>query len=164
MSDMLPETEQHVVRGAAGTRRLAAALARRLAPGTVIALSGDLGAGKTTFVQGLARALGINRPVTSPTFTLVADHVGTRGRLVHMDLYRLSSAEGLLEIGWTEYLESGALLAVEWPERAAGILPSHGLVTVRMELVTDLDRRRITIQGAPRRKAVVRQDVRPRGV
>lgn len=117
-----PSTTTRRVRGAAGTRRAAASLARALPPGTVIALHGGLGAGKTTFTQGLAMALGVNRPVTSPTFTLVTEHQGSAGRLVHMDLYRLSDAESLLEIGWQEYLESGSLVVVEWPERASELI------------------------------------------
>ena len=110
------------VRGASGTRRAAQSLATKLPPGTVIALHGGLGAGKTTFTQGLAIALGVNRPVTSPTFTLVTEHQGDKGRLVHMDLYRLADSEALLEIGWQEYLESGSLVVVEWPERAAELI------------------------------------------
>ena len=134
------------VRGASGTRRAAAALARRLPPGTVVALHGGLGAGKTTFTQGLALALGIERPVTSPTFTLVSEHQGTGGRLVHMDLYRLADSSDLLEIGWQEYLESGSLVVVEWPERAADLIEAvPGAVHVDLEPDTDPGFRRIRI-------------------
>lgn len=119
---VIPESATRRVRGASGTRRAAEALARKLPPGSVIALHGGLGAGKTTFTQGLAIALGVNRPVTSPTFTLVSEHQGDKGRLVHMDLYRLADSDALLEIGWQEYLESGALVVVEWPERAQELI------------------------------------------
>ncbi|MGI6494510.1 MAG: tRNA (adenosine(37)-N6)-threonylcarbamoyltransferase complex ATPase subunit type 1 TsaE [Kiritimatiellia bacterium] len=135
------------VRGASGTRRAAAALAHSLPAGTVVALHGCLGAGKTTFTQGLALALGVERPVTSPTFTLVAEHQGTSGRLVHMDLYRLSDSGDLLEIGWQEYLESGSLVVVEWPERAADLIDAlPGAVHVTLELDPDPGYRRITIE------------------
>ena len=85
----------HVARGIAATWRVARGVAERLPRGGVVALQGELGAGKTTFVQGLARALGIRRPVTSPTFTLVGEYAGTRLRLVHMDLYRLRTPDDL---------------------------------------------------------------------
>ncbi len=141
-----PSTTTRRVRGASGTRRAAVKLAGTLPPGTVIALHGGLGAGKTTFTQGLAMALGVNRPVTSPTFTLVTEHQGSTGRLVHMDLYRLSDAEALLEIGWQEYLESGSLVVVEWPERAAELIDAlpHA-VDVTLSPDPDPGYRQITI-------------------
>lgn len=106
------------------------AVARRLAaelkPGDVICLEGDLGAGKTTFVQGLAAALGVPGRVTSPTFCLVQEHNCADGAfLVHMDLYRLSSEDDVLAIGWEDYLSRGAVLAVEWPERAGALVPAN---------------------------------------
>ena len=115
----------HTARGVPATWRLAEQLAARLPHGGVIALQGELGAGKTTFVQGLARALGIARPVTSPTFTLVGEYPGGRILLVHMDLFRLRSPDDLLTIGFQEYLERKALVAVEWPERAGDLLPQE---------------------------------------
>jgi len=104
------------------------ALARRFAaelkPGDVICLEGDLGAGKTTFTQGLAAALGVSGRVTSPTFCLVQEHANASGTLlVHMDLYRLHGEEDVLAIGWEDYLARGAILAVEWPERAGSLIP-----------------------------------------
>jgi len=128
-----------------GTFALAAALADRLRPGSVIALSGDLGLGKTAFVQGLARALGIRRPVTSPTFTLVQEYPLPDGRLlVHMDLYRLAGEDALLEIGFQEYLDRGAIVAVEWPERAGGLIPADAF-RVLLEPGETPDSRIITI-------------------
>ena len=115
----------HTVRGVPATWRLAAQLAAQLPDGGVVALQGELGAGKTTFVQGLARALGITRPVTSPTFTLVGEDPGDRLLLVHMDLFRLRSPDDLLTIGFQEYLDRKALIAVEWPERAGDLLPQE---------------------------------------
>ena len=133
-------------RSVPATWRLAAQLAARLPNGGVIALQGDLGAGKTTFVQGLARALGITRPVTSPTFTLVGEYPGDRVLLVHMDLYRLRSPDDLLTIGFQEYLDRKALLAVEWPERAGDLLPPE-TVWVKIALTANARTRRITIQS-----------------
>jgi len=106
------------------TWALAAQFARELKPGDVICLEGDLGAGKTTFVQGLAAALGVGGRVTSPTFCLVQEHRGPEGTLlVHMDLYRLKGEDDVLAIGWEDYLSAGAILAVEWPERAGSLVP-----------------------------------------
>ena len=134
-----------VARGIAGTWRVAAQVAARLPDGGVVALQGGLGAGKTTFVQGLARALGIRRPVTSPTFTLVGEYQGTRLRLVHVDLYRLRAPDDLDAIGFEEYLERGALLAIEWPERAGDWIPAEA-VRVALRPGADLRTRRIEVR------------------
>ena len=139
-----PNHATHTVRGVPATWRLAGKLAARLPQGGVIALQGELGAGKTTLVQGLARALGITRPVTSPTFTLVGEYPGPGILLVHMDLYRLHSPDDLLTIGFQEYLDRKALVAVEWPERAGDLLPPE-TVWVRITLTGDARTRRIEI-------------------
>jgi tRNA threonylcarbamoyladenosine biosynthesis protein TsaE len=99
------------------TVRAAAALAAELGPGTVLLLSGELGAGKTAFVRGLAQGLGLDRDdVTSPTFTLVHEYRGGRLPLIHIDLYRLEHAD-LDEIGVDEDLARAGIVAIEWPER-----------------------------------------------
>ena len=79
---------------------------------------------KTTFTQGVAAALGAKRPVTSPTFCLVVEHPTERVLLVHMDLYRLHDADDVLSIGWEDYLARGAVLFVEWPDRAGDLIPA----------------------------------------
>ena len=104
----------------------AAALMESLEPGTVIALHGDLGAGKTCFIQGLAVAMGITDPITSPTYTLIGEYEG-RMKLNHIDLYRLSNSVEALGIGLEEYLESDGITAIEWAERAEEILPESML-------------------------------------
>ena len=99
------------------TRQIAAVLARDLRAGAVILLQGDLGAGKTAFVRGLAEGLGINTDdVTSPTFTLVHEYRGGRLPLIHVDLYRLDRAD-LDEIGLDQDLAATGVVAIEWPER-----------------------------------------------
>ena len=105
------------------TWKLAAEIAAELKPGDVLCLEGDLGAGKTTFTQGLAHALGVPGRVTSPTFCIVQEHAGERAFLVHMDLYRLQGEDDVLAIGWEDYLARGAILVVEWPERAGSLIP-----------------------------------------
>jgi tRNA threonylcarbamoyladenosine biosynthesis protein TsaE len=115
----------------AATRAIAAALAPGLLPGSVVLLSGDLGAGKTAFVRGLAEGLGIDPDeVTSPTFTLVHEYRGGRVPLIHVDLYRLDRAE-LDEIGLDQDLAATGVTAVEWSERLARAI--DGAVMVKIE-------------------------------
>ena len=90
------------------TEALGARLADALAEGRVVAFTGDLGAGKTAFVSGMARALGVEERVTSPTFTIVNEYEGGRLPLFHFDMYRLDSADELFHIGWEDYLARGA--------------------------------------------------------
>ena len=111
-----------------GTEAAAAAIARQLPPGTVIALHGTLGAGKTVFARGFARALGIVEPVSSPTFTLVQEYPFPGGVLYHLDLYRIDNSVNALAFGVDEYLyDPRAYTLVEWPERIMDILPPHTL-------------------------------------
>jgi len=128
------------------TRALAARLAATLAPGAVLLLSGDLGAGKTAFVRGLAEGLGVDAgEVTSPTFTLVHEYRGGRLPLVHVDLYRLDSAD-LDEIGLDQDVAAEGVVAVEWPERL--LRRVRGGLAVRIEDAGG-DERRITIETTP---------------
>jgi tRNA threonylcarbamoyladenosine biosynthesis protein TsaE len=124
------------------TRAIAAALAATLEAGAVLQLHGDLGAGKTAFVRGLAEGLGI-RPdeVTSPTFTLVHEYRGGRLPLVHVDLYRLDRAD-LDEIGLDQDEAAQGIIAIEWPERLSRAI--NGATSIR---ITDAggDRREIAI-------------------
>lgn len=118
----------------AETRRLAARLGRLARPGDVIALVGDLGAGKTCFVQGLARGLGVpaSDRVASPTFNIILEHAG-RMPLYHVDLYRIADESELAEIGLEGYLYGEGLCAVEWMDRFPGLAPRERLeVTIAM--------------------------------
>ncbi len=126
------------------TRRLAEDLAMRLAAGDIIALEGDLGAGKTTLARALIRAIADDPAldVPSPTFTLVQTYPG-RVPIAHLDLYRLGGPDELDEIGFDEAIETGAVL-IEWPERAAGRLPSEAL-TIRLAI--EGEGRRATLSG-----------------
>ena len=108
------------------TRIVGASLAPTLLPGDVVSLSGDLGAGKTAFVQGLAAALGVQRAVTSPTFTIVHEYAG-RYPVVHLDVYRLNSFQEVLDLGFEEYMDGGAVVLVEWGEAIAPLLPRRHL-------------------------------------
>ncbi len=114
------------------TWALAAELADKLGRGSVIALHGDLGAGKTCFIQGLAAALGIDEPITSPTYTLIGEYEG-RLPLHHIDLYRLSGPTEALGLGLEEYFDANGITAIEWAERAEGLLPPD-LLHIRIEV------------------------------
>ena len=115
--------ERYDVSSVEGKWEVARKFAEELKPGDVVCLEGDLGSGKTTFTQGLAAALGAKRAVTSPTFCIVVEHPTERLLLVHMDLYRLHDADDVLTIGWEDYLARGAVLLVEWPDRAGDLIP-----------------------------------------
>ena len=106
------------------TEELAQELARKLEPGDVIGLDGDLGAGKTVFVKGLARGLGIAANIKSPTFNLVRSYEG-RLPLFHFDIYRIDDTAELLEIGFSEYFEKGGAVVVEWAEKAEELMPDN---------------------------------------
>ena len=129
------------------TEAAGAALAAKLPDGAVVAMYGELGSGKTAFVRGMARGMGIDVRVNSPTFTIVNEYLGGR-ELFHFDMYRLGSADELWGIGWDDYLDRGAVCAVEWSENVAGAFTGDEL-TVRIEKLSDTDRR-ITIGGGAR--------------
>lgn len=124
----------------ADTLALGQRLARDLAPGTVVALTGDLGAGKTSLVKGIALGLGIHEPVTSPTFTLIQEHPGGRVPLYHVDLYRLATANDALAIGIEEYLGGDGITVIEWAEKIESLLPPNAR-RIRCEFVNDNTRR-----------------------
>ena len=129
------------------TEAVGMALAKHLTAGDVIAYEGDLGAGKTAFTRGLARGLGAVEPVTSPTYTIVNEYLSGRLPLFHFDMYRLSCADDLFDIGWEDYLERGGVCAVEWSENVAEAM--GGAIRVTIEK-TGLESRRITVLGGDR--------------
>jgi tRNA threonylcarbamoyladenosine biosynthesis protein TsaE len=127
-------TGPHVVPPLAARGRIALTLSelvawgerfgRALTPPQLIAISGDLGAGKTTLVQAICRGYGVTDPVTSPTFALVHQYHAPRSPVFHVDLYRLERPDELTAIGWDDIIAADALVLVEWPERAAGRMPA----------------------------------------
>ena len=137
-----------VTHSPAETERLGEKLAEKLTPGAVLAYRGELGAGKTAFTRGLARGLGYTDPVTSPTYTIVNEYLGGRLPLFHFDMYRLSSAEDLWDIGWEDYLDRGGICAVEWSEQVAEALPPDTVHVSIARCPDHEDWRSITIEGA----------------
>ncbi len=128
----------------AETESLGETLARVLRPGDVVALTGDLAAGKTRFVAGLARGLGLADSVTSPTFAIAHEYRDGPLPLFHFDMYRLSSSEELYDIGWEDYLAQGGVCAVEWSENVADAMPPDAVfVDIR---ILDEETREITVR------------------
>jgi tRNA threonylcarbamoyladenosine biosynthesis protein TsaE len=134
MLDAAPALATFAAR-ASDTRDLGAALARLLRPGDTVLLGGELGAGKTTFTQGLAAALGVTEPVTSPTFVLLHSYKTSAGwDLLHADVWRLKQLQEVIDLAIPELLEEGAAAVVEWGELAAPVLPPDCLyVTISFE-------------------------------
>jgi len=135
---------QYITNSPAETEAVGAALAAVLKPGTVLAYTGDLGAGKTAFTRGLARGLGATERVTSPTYTIVNEYLSGRLPLFHFDMYRLASSDDLWDIGWEDYLERGGICAVEWSENVEDAM--ENAVYIRIEK-TGEESRCITIEG-----------------
>ena len=126
------------------TEKVGQALGERLAPGTVLAYEGDLGAGKTAFTRGLAKGLGCTELVTSPTYTIVNEYLGGRLPLFHFDMYRLRCSDDLFDIGWDDYLDRGGICAVEWSENVDDAMEDAIYITIEK---LGEDSRRITLEG-----------------
>jgi tRNA threonylcarbamoyladenosine biosynthesis protein TsaE len=133
----------HIAQSEAETREAGRALGAEIAPGTIVLLYGDLGAGKTVFVKGLAEGLGLDPDaVSSPTFTLVQEYRGPAVTLQHVDLYRLSPRE-VEDLALEDLLSPSTVMAIEWAERLP-VLPRGAVVDVRLE--HDGEGRRLTIR------------------
>ncbi|MEW5919294.1 MAG: tRNA (adenosine(37)-N6)-threonylcarbamoyltransferase complex ATPase subunit type 1 TsaE [Gemmatimonadota bacterium] len=122
------------------------AFGRAARPPLCVAIAGDLGAGKTTLVQAICRGYGVQEPVTSPTFALVHEYRAPRSPVFHLDLYRLQHARELAAIDWDDIVAAHALLLIEWPERAAGVLPADH-VGIELQHVPNEESRRLLLAG-----------------
>lgn len=122
------------------------ALGRTLAPGAVVALTGELGAGKTCFIQGLVRGLGVKVRATSPTFTLVNEYRGAMP-VYHVDAYRTRSLAELVDLGLEEYIDGGGVTVIEWADRLEPLLPAR-TIRVHIDGLGD-EPRAITIKRPP---------------
>lgn len=131
--------------GEVETEALGRQIAGLLMPGSVLAFFGDLGAGKTAFIKGIAAGLGVTEPVTSPTFTIVNEYHSGRLPLFHFDLYRLEGEEDLYDIGWEDYPGRGGVCAVEWSERAPALF--QDCIRILIARGETEQERRITIEG-----------------
>lgn len=127
---MTGSEQQKITGSPEETQRVAQELCRTLAPGAVLALYGELGAGKTCFIQGLAEGLGVEQAVSSPTFTIINEY-RSEPPLYHVDLYRIRSEDEALNLGLDEYLYGNGITAIEWAERVESLLPAK---TIRIHL------------------------------
>lgn len=126
------------------TRELAGQVAALAKPGDVVLLAGELGSGKTAFAQGFGRALGVDEPIVSPTFTLVRTYPG-RLPLVHVDVYRLDHLQEILDLGLPELLDEGGVALIEWGDMAAPTLPADFL-EIRIDYGAGEDDRRFALR------------------
>jgi tRNA threonylcarbamoyladenosine biosynthesis protein TsaE len=149
-----PGTIDLVSHSSLHTERLGERLAAHAEPGTVVALWGELGAGKTVLARGIAIGLGIDEEsVTSPTFIILREHLGGRLPMYHLDLYRLDASQ-LGSTGWEEAIDAGGVTVIEWPDRAGDLLPPDR-VDVRLEHVAET-KRTVTIEPTgPRSRRIV---------
>ena len=127
------------------TEKIAAEFARSLSPGMTVCLFGEMGVGKTVFTNGLCRALGVNDYVSSPTFTVVNEYDGDGFSVYHFDMYRIEDEDELLEIGFEEYLNSGGVCIIEWPENVINSLPKKR-IDIEILRGTDFSERTIIIK------------------
>lgn len=142
---MTPGTQETFTLSVAETEALAARLAETLRGGECIALHGDLGAGKTQFVRGMVRGIGANPgQVSSPTFVLLHVYNGGRLTIYHLDAYRVAGPEDFESIGFSELIEQGGVVVVEWAQRVESLLPA-GSISVHIESTGELERK-ITIR------------------
>ena len=136
-----------ITRSADETRDIGTAIGRVIAPGTLVLLIGQLGAGKTTFTQGIADGLGVTAYTKSPSFVLVNEYQG-RLPLIHMDLYRIDEPAEVWELGLDDYLGRDGVVAVEWADRATSIFPPDRL-EIRIDYVSDSERRLTATAAGP---------------
>lgn len=129
------------------TEDIAEKLGKSVCGNTVIAMFGDLGAGKTAFTRGFARGMGINCDVSSPTFALVNEYHGNNKSLYHFDMYRISGWDDLYSTGYFDYLDTGACLIIEWSENIEAILPDD-CIKVTITKTDNFTERKIQISGA----------------
>ena len=130
------------------TENIAYNLAKSLTNGRIITLDGDLGAGKTAFVRGLARGLDSNDRISSPTFTIVNEYRSGRLPIFHFDVYRISSSDEMYDIGWEDYLSQNAVIVIEWSVNIKDILYMDCIrINITKELSVSEDYREINIEG-----------------
>ena len=135
------------------TAQIGRTLAQQLEPGSVCALVGDLGVGKTVFTQGLAQGLGITEPVCSPTFTIVQVYEEGRMPFYHFDVYRIADPQEMEEIGYEEYFYGNGVTLVEWADLITELMPlSYRKITIEKNLEKGFDYRRILVEQVQRQQ------------
>ena len=141
------ENKRYVSGSPEETKRIAAEIAKELEKGDVLCMYGDLGAGKTAFVQGLAKGLGIDGHITSPTFTIVNEYYG-KFPLYHFDVYRIADPDEMYEIGYDEYIYGNGICVIEWPQLIDEILPQKRYnITITKDYEKHENYRLIEVKG-----------------
>ncbi len=149
------ETIDLVSHSSLHTERIGERIARLARPGDVLALWGELGAGKTQLTKGVASGLGLDAAdISSPTFVILHEHYGGRMPLFHLDLYRLEGQD-LATTGWEETLDSGGITVIEWPDRASADLPADR-IDIQLEHIADTKRRVVISATGPRSLELLR--------
>ena len=129
------------------TEKIAYDFSKQLKSGDVVCMYGDMGVGKTAFVHGLAKGLGINEPITSPTFTIVNEYYG-KFTLYHFDVYRIDDPDEMYEIGYDEYIDGDGICVIEWPQLIDDILPQKRYnVSISKDYSKHDDYRKIVIEA-----------------
>ncbi len=150
--------KEFLIRSSEETIAFGRLLGRYLFPGSLVLLYGDLGTGKTTLTKGIAEAIGINEPVTSPTFTIIQEYYGNIP-LYHIDTYRLEELEELLEIGIEDYFSSSGITVIEWPEILLEVLPSEYISIYINKDNTNDQIRKITIKCSGKKYSEVVEEL-----
>ncbi len=135
-----------VTNSVAETEKIGYSLGKIIDNNCVVAMFGDLGAGKTAFTRGFTRGMGINADVSSPTFALVNEYRGNKSTIYHFDMYRISGWDDLYSTGYFDYLDEGASLIIEWSENIEAILPDN-CIRVTITKTDDYNQRNISIIG-----------------
>lgn len=138
---------EYISNSSEDTKKIAYEFSKSLKSGDVVCMYGEMGAGKTAFVQGLAEGLGIDEPITSPTFTIVNEYYG-RLALYHFDVYRIGEADEMYEIGYDEYIDGDGVSVIEWPQLIDELLPNerYNITIAKDYTAKNDDYRKITIE------------------
>jgi tRNA threonylcarbamoyladenosine biosynthesis protein TsaE len=144
VENLMIDKREYISKSVEETQKIAFDLISQFPQYKVYALHGELGAGKTAFTSGIAAALEINQLIKSPTFTIINEYTGGKNFLYHIDLYRLNSPDEALMLGFEDYLESGGITVVEWPERAEELFPEN-TVHITLKPLHDPNHREIEV-------------------
>ncbi len=135
------------------TYQLGVRMGKQAKKGDIYCLNGDLGVGKTVFTQGFAKGLGIEEPVSSPTFTILQEYESSRLPLYHFDVYRIEDVLEMEEVGYDDYFYGDGVCLIEWAERIQEILPMNYItITIKKDLEKGFDYREITVSDSPQSK------------
>lgn len=140
------------------TDKIGKIIGKNLLPGTVICMEGDLGAGKTTLTQSIAKGLEIHDYVTSPTFTIIKEYKGNLN-LYHMDAYRLESEDDMYDLGYDEYINSDGVCIIEWASNIKGLIPQNS-ITITIKIDYNNDSRQLLLEGVGEQIDILKEELK----